>query len=77
MQDIWRAIDALQRQLDRLLRTERPPRSNTAATTAPGLSDDVTLGYAPGSLWVNTAIATAYCCCDATAGAAVWKQITS
>jgi hypothetical protein len=52
------------------------PTSNHAATTAPGVTDDEDAGYGVGSVWVDTAAGDAYLCVDATAGAAVWKQIT-
>lgn len=52
--------------------------NNFAATTAPGVGNDSTQGYSPGSHWINGATNpdTAYICTDATAGAAVWEPIT-
>lgn len=46
------------------------------ATTAPGATDDSAAGYAVGSKWVNTVADKAYICVDATATAAVWKEIS-
>ena len=50
-------------------------RSNFAATAAPGVGDDADDGWVIGSLWVNVSADTVYMCCDATKGAAVWKQL--
>lgn len=50
-------------------------KCNLAATTAPGVSDDSTAGYAVGSSWFNLTADKAYVCLDATAGAAVWKEV--
>jgi hypothetical protein len=52
------------------------PTTNHTATTAPGVMDDADAGYGVGSVWVDTAAGEGYLCVDATAGAAVWKQIT-
>jgi len=51
------------------------PRCNTAAAGPPGVSDDETLGYAQGSVWVSNA--NAWVCLDQTEGAAVWQPIAS
>ena len=51
-------------------------KSNFAASGAPTTGDDVNSGYAVGSWWFNTSAQTAYVCLNATAGAAVWKQVT-
>jgi hypothetical protein len=47
---------------------------NTAAV-APAITDDSSLGYSVGSIWIDTATSIAYRCFDATAGAAVWHAI--
>jgi hypothetical protein len=48
-------------------------RNNYSASVAPGVSDDVTVGYRTGSQWAfGTAL---YLCLDAAAGAAVWAQV--
>lgn len=46
------------------------------ATAAPGVNDDVTGGYGPGSMWVDVTNDDAYICLDGTDTAAVWKKIT-
>lgn len=51
-------------------------KSNTAATAAPGATDDSAAGYAVGSVWIDTTNDKAYVCLDATATAAVWTEIT-
>ena len=50
-------------------------KPNLAAGAAPTATDDSAAGYAVGSLWIDTTNDAAYICVDATAGAAVWKQI--
>lgn len=47
---------------------------NYTATAAPTVNDDVSLGYAVGSVWVNITADVAYTCLDATDGAAVWRR---
>jgi len=51
-------------------------KSNTAATAAPGATDDSAAGYGVGSVWIDTTNDKAYVCLDATATAAVWTEIT-
>ena len=49
---------------------------NLDAAVAPTVNDDVDLGYSVGSRWVNTTADKAYICVDATAGAAVWIDVS-
>ena len=52
------------------------PRMNTS-TSAPGVNDDTTAGYAVGSQWYRTGTnIILYVCSDASAGAAVWNIVT-
>ena len=51
-------------------------KSNTAATGAPGATDDSAAGYVVGSVWIDTTNDRAYVCLDATATAAVWTEMT-
>lgn len=46
------------------------------ATTAPTVNDDSGDGYGVNSVWIDTTADKAYVCLDATAGGAVWKEIT-
>lgn len=48
-------------------------RNNLEAAAAPTLVDDSTLGYKPGSRWLDTVAKQHYVCVDATAGAAIWQ----
>lgn len=50
---------------------------NNAAGSNPGVSNDNTEGYTPGSAWVNTASDLAFVCVDTTTGAAVWVETTA
>ncbi len=49
---------------------------NGTSTSAPGVNDDTTAGWAPGSIIADTTNDKAYVCLDATEGAAVWTEIT-
>lgn len=49
-------------------------KSNTGATAAPDVTDDVDLGYTVGSRWYDVTNDVAYVCLDNTDGAAVWKR---
>lgn len=51
--------------------------SNIAATTDPGVNDDVSVGYTVGSVWINVTLDKGFVCVDSTDGAAVWIQTTS
>ena len=46
------------------------------ATSAPTVNDDVDLGYAVGSRWVDITNDKEYVCLDNTDGAAVWTETT-
>ncbi|WP_296029285.1 hypothetical protein [uncultured Alcanivorax sp.] len=48
------------------------------ATADPGVNDDSTAGYEPGSRWLNNAVSPKrwWICTDATAGAAVWDVLS-
>lgn len=77
MNELMRRVNRLQDTLDRLLAGLRlPPKSNHAAINAPGATDDEDDGYMVGSSWTDISADENYICCDATAGAAVWKQTT-
>lgn len=47
-------------------------KGNYEATTAPGVSNDITQGYKVGSDWLNTSTGKWYKCRDNSEGAAVW-----
>ncbi|MCK9629705.1 MAG: hypothetical protein M0R37_14090, partial [Bacteroidales bacterium] len=51
-------------------------KCNLVAVAAPTVNDDLTLGYAIGSIWIDTSTDTAYVCLDATDEEAVWQQTT-
>lgn len=50
--------------------------NNLEATTDPTINDDINLGYAINSTWVNTVTQNVFFCVDNTSGAAVWKSAT-
>ena len=45
-----------------------------ANAVAPAVTDDITLGYVVGSIWIDTTNDDAYTCLDNTDGAAVWSS---
>lgn len=47
------------------------------ATTDPGVGNDTTQGYQPGSVWINVSANRAFVCVDAATGAAVWNESAS
>jgi hypothetical protein len=49
---------------------------NLTAVVDPTPSDDNTLGYAAGSMWMNLATNAVFFCIDATTSAAVWSDIS-
>ncbi len=50
--------------------------NNFAATTNPGVTNDISEGYTVGSVWINTATDIAYICTDSTDGAAAWTPMS-
>lgn len=77
MNELHRKVLDLESRLDKLVAAlQLPPKSNHAATTAPGIGDDADDGYQAGSLWTDTTANEAYICVDPAVGAAVWVQIT-
>jgi hypothetical protein len=48
--------------------------NNLSATVAPTGSNDNTMGYSIGSMWINTASNTIYICTNNSTGVAVWSQ---
>lgn len=54
---------------------ETRTKHNYTATAAPTVNDDIDDGYGVGSMWIDVTGDNAYVCADATAGAAVWRQI--
>ena len=66
--DILTATDSM------MVLVDDSPLNNFAATTLPNASNDVREGYGRGSRWNDGN--SEYVCMDATAGAAVWMNIT-
>lgn len=50
--------------------------TNLNAVAAPGVNDDITLGYTVGSRWIDITNDKEYVCLDNTNGAAVWIETT-
>lgn len=50
-------------------------QNNATATVPPTINDDSTEGYAPLSLWADTASSVVYVCSNASVGAAVWTPV--
>lgn len=50
--------------------------NNYSATVAPSITDDSSLGYGVGSIWIDVTGKEAYRCVDATLAASVWIEST-
>jgi hypothetical protein len=50
--------------------------NNYAATAAPAVTDDLDLGYGPGSVWLDATNNEVYMCESNANGAAVWHTLT-
>lgn len=48
---------------------------NFSASVDPTVSNDSTLGYSVGSIWVNTTSSRVFVCLNSSGGAAVWKRV--
>lgn len=51
--------------------------NNTTATTDPTSTDDNTQGYAPGSMWINSATGYTHMCLYNTTNNAIWATIAA
>ena len=49
-------------------------KHNRAATSDPGVTDDISAGYSTGSIWINVLTPAIFQCVTAAAGAADWNQ---
>ena len=56
--------------------TRGKPKSNTTATIAPTINDDVGDGYSVGSLWIIGSSGVVYICTDAALGSAAWVDLS-
>ena len=52
-------------------------KRNTSAVTGPSVSDDTSLGYKLGSLWVDGSNKNAYICVNNSSGTAEWTKIVN
>lgn len=55
-------------------KTTADPISNLESTTNPTTNDDISLGYGPGSIWINKNTSNIFTCVDGTLNNAVWKE---
>lgn len=53
------------------------PKANRTAITDPTINDDVTLGYSPGSEWINTSTNQIFKAASTATGAALWENLTA
>lgn len=60
--------------LSRWIPVAIPARARLETATAPGVTDDASKGFRPGSLWIDLATQI-YFCADATVGAALWFSL--
>lgn len=64
-------------KLSNLHKNMSVPAKITSQTAAPTVNDDTGDGYKVGDLWIDETNDKVYILLDATAGAAVWREITS
>lgn len=73
IESLLNRISALERRQAEMTLNAVQPRHNLAAGAAPLVTDDITLGYSAGSVWIfGTDI---YICSSGAAGAAVWDIV--
>ncbi len=58
------------------MRVSNDTQNNFVAVTNPSATDDSSVGYSNGSLWVNLSTHEGFICTDNTATAAIWKSTT-
>lgn len=75
IKDLVKEVEQLKKELERVSKRAAVAKNNFAATTAPGVNDDINAGYARGSLWINTSTNNCYMCANPAAGAAVWRLL--
>ena len=71
----WRNSAAGQLKRRNALNSGWEMLENYAASTDPGTSDDDSVGYIRGSVWINTAANRMWWCLDPTTSAAKWLQL--
>lgn len=75
IRDLLKEISQLKRELERVSKRQAGAKNNFAATTAPGVSDDVNAGFSRGSVVININTNNIYMCANPAAGAAVWRLL--
>ena len=75
VRDLVKEIERVKRELERVSKKQVVAKNNFAATSAPGVSDDVNAGYARGSITININTNNIYMCANPAAGAAVWRLL--
>lgn len=73
--DLIKKIERLERELERVSKKAAVAKNDFAATSAPGVNDDVNAGYARGSIKINVNTNNIYMCANPAAGAAVWRLL--
>lgn len=53
------------------------PGDMTIAAADPAVGNDATVGFVPGSRWVNATAVTVWECLSAATGAAVWQKLST
>lgn len=86
MNDVQNAIVATQTELGTdpagafatvKLRLANHPLNKLDATAAPTTGDDTNDGYGVGSMWLDVTNDRWYMCLDASAGSAIWYEVTN
>ena len=54
IKDLVKEFDRFKKEFERVSKRAAVAKNNFAATSAPGVTNDINEGYARGSLWINT-----------------------
>lgn len=75
IKDLVKEFDRFKKEFERVSKRAAVAKNNFAATSAPGVTNDINEGYARGSFWINTSTNNCYMCANPAAGAAVWRLL--
>lgn len=65
----------LQSSTNRDIVLEQATKHNFIGTSNPLITDDSSLDYVPGSVWINNAVGSVYVCVSNVAGSALWVNV--
>lgn len=75
IKDLVKEVERLKKEFERVSKRAAVAKNDFAATSAPGVNDDINAGYARGSIKINVNTNNIYMCANPAAGAAVWRLL--